>query len=217
MSYARIFLKFFIMNNTITPVRRVGGGCSRRKPPSHLDLLATVPVSERGRGPRRRCTGPAAARGETRKSADTTDFLLQHIHTRRPAARREGRLRPEASRRAAGAWPPRRSRDGVDSPCGGSVVIPLPGVYDRRGAPARRRGLPTALTRNSEARPQTVRTRTHGFDTDHSTPQKVSVSRTRILSPRLRLTLESPHWYWPPADTMRAGTHRQCAPQAQYR
>ena len=141
MSYARIFLKFFIMNNTITPVRRVGGGCSRRKPPSHLDLLATVPVSERGRGPRRRCTGPAAARGETRKSADTTDFLLQHIHTRRPAARREGRLRPEASRRAAGAWPPRRSRDGVDSPCGGSVVYRS--VRRTEGHRHDLRGLPT--------------------------------------------------------------------------
>ena len=81
MSYARIFLKFFILDNTITPVRRVGGGCSRRKPPSHLDLLATVPVSERGRGPRRRCTGPAAARGETRKSADRYQIFCCNIYT----------------------------------------------------------------------------------------------------------------------------------------
>ena len=40
--------------------------------------------------------------------------------------------------------------------------------------------------RNSKARPQTVRTRSHGFDTDHSTPHKVTF---RILCARLR---ESP-------------------------
>ena len=115
MSYARIFLKFFIMNNTITPVRRVGGGCSRRKPPSHLDLLATVPVSERGRGPRRRCTGPAAARGETRKSADRFS-VATYTHT---APRREARGPaaprglPTRRRRMAAAPEPGRRRQSV--------------------------------------------------------------------------------------------------------